>query len=390
MPKSFQRIQTHYPGVYFIEGRSISTGKPEKIFYIRYRKGKKAVDEKVGRQFQDDMTAAKAARIRASRIDGKDMPNVEKRAVERATRKAAEDRWTISKIWDSYCENHPYNKVLAAEKQKFNKHLRNTLGTKEPSELLPLDVDRLRLSLQKKGHWTTAARILELLRRTINYGVEKNLSPPLLFKIKIPKLNNETTEDLTDRQLKSLLDVLDKEEDQQVATVMRLALFTGLRKSEILRLEWDDIDTDKGFINIRNPKSGRDQVVPLSDAAAAIIRDIEPADGNSFIFPGHRKNTCLTTLNRKSIARIKKAAGLPNGFRPIHGLRHVFASTLASSGQVDLFTLQKLLTHKSAAMTQRYAHLRDDVLRAASNVAGDLISDAMKQPANKKPIEIKK
>jgi integrase len=63
---------------------------------------------------------------------------------------------------------------------------------------------------------------------------------------------------------------------------------------------------------------------------------------------------------------------------------------LASSGQVDLFTLQKLLTHKSAAMTQRYAHLRDDVLRAASNVAGDLISDAMKQPANKKPIEIKK
>jgi len=54
---------------------------------------------------------------------------------------------------------------------------------------------------------------------------------------------------------------------------------------------------------------------------------------------------------------IKKAAGLPKDFRALHGLRHVYASMLASSGQVDLYTIQKLLTHKSPAMTQRYAHL---------------------------------
>ena len=51
---------------------------------------------------------------------------------------------------------------------------------------------------------------------------------------------------------------------------------------------------------------------------------------------------------------------------PLHGLRHVFASTLASSGKVDMYTLQKLLTHKSPIMTQRYAHLRDDALKRAS------------------------
>ena len=51
---------------------------------------------------------------------------------------------------------------------------------------------------------------------------------------------------------------------------------------------------------------------------------------------------------------------------------------LASSGEVDLYVLQRLLTHKSAAMTQRYAHLRDDALRRASNLAGDLIGQAMK------------
>ena len=51
---------------------------------------------------------------------------------------------------------------------------------------------------------------------------------------------------------------------------------------------------------------------------------------------------------------------------------------------MDLYTLQKLLTHKSAAMTQRYAHLRDDTLRRASDLAGDLIGQAM----NGKPLQV--
>jgi len=72
------------------------------------------------------------------------------------------------------------------------------------------------------------------------------------------------------------------------------------------------------------------------------------------------------------VSRIKQRAGLPEAFRAIHGLRHVYASMLASSGGVDMYTLQKLMTHKSAAMTQRYAHLRDDALKRAADVAGDI------------------
>jgi integrase len=48
-------------------------------------------------------------------------------------------------------------------------------------------------------------------------------------------------------------------------------------------------------------------------------------------------------------------------------------SKLASSGQVDLYTLQKLLTHKSPVMTQRYAHLRDQALRKTADLAGNII-----------------
>ena len=87
---------------------------------------------------------------------------------------------------------------------------------------------------------------------------------------------------------------------------------------------------------------------------------------------------------RKAANRIKKAAGLPDDFRPLHGLRHVYASMLASSGKVDLYTLQKLMTHKSPEMTQRYAHLRDEALQRAAELAGSLIAETAERASEDK------
>ena len=61
---------------------------------------------------------------------------------------------------------------------------------------------------------------------------------------------------------------------------------------------------------------------------------------------------------------------------------------LASSGQVDMYTLQKLLTHKSPAMTQRYAHLRDEALKQASEVAGNIIQNASKTNNDQKIVNL--
>ena len=81
------------------------------------------------------------------------------------------------------------------------------------------------------------------------------------------------------------------------------------------------------------------------------------------------------------LKRIRTAADLPADFRPLHGLRHTFASQLASSGEVDLFTLQKLLTHESPQMTQRYAHLADESLKRASGVIDGIMQAAVNAPA---------
>lgn len=370
---SLKRVKTDYPGVYYINGKAIATGKPERIYYIRYRKDGKEVDEKAGRQHQDNMTPAKAARVRTNRIEGRELPNNAKRTAEKAAKEAKGDRWTINRLWDLYCENKADNKSLGNEKLKYKKYIKPGLGKKEPSDLIALDVDRLRLKFQRKGKKTMAARVLELLRRTINYGVKRGLVLQIGFKIEVPALNNQTTEDLSPEQIKKLIEVLDADKDQTAANVMRLALFTGMRRGEIFKLKWDDIDFRRGFITLKDPKGGKDATIPLNDEARGVFDSIARGDESGYVFPGRFPNTHRTDC-RKSFLRIKKAAGFPADFRKIHGLRHVYGSMLASSGKVDLYTLQKLMTHKSSQTTQRYAHLRDKALKRASQVAGDIVT----------------
>ncbi len=316
---------------------------------------------------------AKAERYRSMLVEGKKQTPQEKRAAETAAKAAEANRWTIDKLWDLYCENKADNKSLKNEKLKYELAIRAKIGAKEPGELVPLDVDRLRLKWQKAGKKTMSARLLELLRRTINYGISRGLVAPINFKIEIPRLNNQTTEDLSPEQIKKLIEVLDADKDQTAANIMRLALFTGMRRGEIFKLRWDDIDFRRGFITIADPKGGQDQTIPLNDSARAVLDSIETDDAELWVFPGRFPGQHLTDC-RDSFARIAKAANFPPGFRPLHGLRHVYASMLASSGKVDLYTLQKLMTHKSPMMTQRYAHLRDDAMKQAANLAGEIVN----------------
>jgi integrase len=365
-----KRQSTDYPGVFYREVDRIGGRGKEKAFYIVFKKEGKVLEEKVGRQYADDMTAARAARIRGERIEGK-------RKSRKEIREEKKDvKWTLQKLWEQYQESNPGLKALAVDKSRWKCYLEDAMGKKQPHELVPLDIDRLRITLTKKKSLTTAVRVLELLRRMINFGLKKNLVPALPFKIRLPKQNNLKTEDLTAEQVKALLKAIAEDPDILAGDMMKLALFTGMRRGELFKLKWDDIDFQRGFIAIVGPKGGEDQTIPLNEAAQTILEGRQEDSEGLYVFPsrtgGHRVDV------GKSIRRIKTAAKLPKDFRPLHGLRHVYASMLASSGQVDMYTLQKLLTHKSPLMTQRYAHLRDDTLRRASNLAGEIVDGIMK------------
>jgi integrase len=379
MPKQ-DRVKTKYPGVYFI-----IRGK-EKIFYIYYRRNGKQIEEKAGRQFANDMTAARAAGIRADRLKGKELSNNARREQIKEAKQAEAGKMTISRLWDEYYGNKvDDSKAIKTDKGRFHKHLLPDLGSKEPHEIIRLDIDRLRVKLSKTLKPQTVKHVFGLLKRIVNYGASRQLCNNLNFKIDTIKVDNLRTEDLDPDQLKRLLMAINDSQDIEAANIMRLALFTGMRRGEMFNLKWSDIDFQRGFINIRNPKGGVSQKIPLNDQARHVLenhpktkinKDIQNHEYSEYIFVKQDGEPFKDIKER--VNKIKKAAGISDDFRTLHGLRHTYASMLASSGQVDMYTLQKLLTHKSPVMTQRYAHLRDESLKKASALAGQIIDAAMR------------
>lgn len=146
-------------------------------------------------------------------------------------------------------------------------------------------------------------------------------------------------------------------------------MVTGLRRGELLKLEWRDIDFEKGFVHLRDPKGGKDAQVPLNEQARTILSDLPKK--SVFVFPGPRGGKRVEVV--RAARKICDAAGLPKDFRPFHGLRHAYASRLVSNG-LPLIAVQALLTHKSSRMTERYAHLADAALKSAATLAGGLMT----------------
>jgi integrase len=358
---SRERFKTKYPGVFYV-----LSDQGEKLFRIRYRKDSKSIEENAGHQIKNDMTAAKAATIRAERIKGHKPSNQEKREAVQAK----ESRWTIDKLWEEYKRQKTVFKGKVPDENRYLNYIKPSFENKEPKDIIPLDVDRVRLSMfKKKLSPQTVKLTLALLRRICNFGYRKRLSGPLSFSIEIPKVNNIKTEDLTTEQLTALLKAIEADKHPQAGDMMLLALYTGMRRGEMFRLKWEHVDLKKGFINLVDPKGGMDQPIPLNDSARKLFEAID--ETSEYVFPGLKGKQRVEI--HKAVNAIRDSAGLPKSFRALHGLRHVYASMLASSGQVDLFTLQRLLTHKSPQMTQRYVHLRDEALKRASDLAGTLI-----------------
>lgn len=371
------RIKTNYPGIFYrITERKGKRGE-ERVYYIVFKQDGKVIEEKVGRQYADDMTPAKASGIRAERIEGKRVSRKDIREAALAARAAEDAKPTIIKLWNQYQQFFDDGKTRKPDTSRYHLYIENIFGDKTPGEITTLDVDKLRQKLLKIGKSAqTAKHVLALLRRIIMFGVKKGLCAapdPSKLHFEMPRIDNQKTESLSANQLKKYLEAIDKEPDQEAVAFLRLALVTGMRKGALMALQWTDIDFESGFILLRGEaaKKGKTERIPLSHAARAILQGVRRTD-SPFVFPG--RNGAQRKDFRKIAVRVKQNAGLPDDFRPLHGLRHAYASLLASSGKVDLYTLQKLLTHSSPQMTQRYAHLADEAMQRAACVADEIFA----------------
>lgn len=167
---------------------------------------------------------------------------------------------------------------------------------------------------------------------------------------------------LAPADLVRLFAAMTDEPNKVACAAIKLLVLTGMRREECLRCRWDDVDLTNGLIYLPETKAGRPRYVVLNDDAQALLTGLPRLSGCPWVFPG--KDPKLPTNNiRKTFGRLLAKCELPHA--RIHDLRHTFASLAAQSG-VSLFQVSQLLGHSTVAMTQRYAHLCPDSLRAAS------------------------
>src|SRR5258708_37624342 len=142
-----------------------------------------------------------------------------------------------------------------------------------------------------------------------------------------------------------------------VTPLVFVALNTGLRRGELLQLQWRNVDLTRNVLTVRGEgaKTGQTRHVPLNSEIAAVLKAWKPTDAEVgwFVFSGGTTTAPLTEA-RKAWAGVLRTAKIAS-FR-FHDLRHTFASKLAMAG-VDLNTIRELLGHRKISMTLRYAHL---------------------------------
>ncbi|HEY8646441.1 MAG TPA: tyrosine-type recombinase/integrase [Gaiellaceae bacterium] len=206
-----------------------------------------------------------------------------------------------------------------------------------------------------------------------NEYLERN--PALVLRT--PK-KRETLPDVLDRhELARLLQAVERDDvwerhfagkRERDRLLLALLAYAGLRRSELLGLDWDDVDLERRLLRVRKAKGGRQRTLPIHPALAPLFidylafraRDPEPA-----LFTGVQGRRLSQTIMTQTFLRYARAAGVTARKRVTpHTLRHVFASELLRAG-ANLRQIQELLGHKHLDSTQRYTHVTAHELRGA-------------------------
>ncbi len=142
-------------------------------------------------------------------------------------------------------------------------------------------------------------------------------------------------------------------------------LSTGMRRAELVNLEWSDIDFQMGTIKIQKkpfwlPKTG-EREIPMNEGVSRLLNAL-PRRGN-FVFTDNQGRQLNPDKIRGHLVETARRAGIEN-LTEIHALRHTFASQLLMKG-VDLPTVQRLMGHHSIETTMIYTHQTTEHLHRA-------------------------
>jgi len=228
----------------------------------------------------------------------------------------------------------------------------------------------------------SVARGLSAIRSFYKYLLRENriVEDPTL-RIDNPKLGRKLPDTLSESEVDALLAAPNTASavGYRDRTMLELLYATGLRVTELVTLEVNDLNLRQGVLRVMG-KGGKERLVPMGDEAMAwvegFVRDhrsslMRRSESEAVLFPSNRGREMTRQAFWYLIKRHAAEAGIRHSLSP-HSLRHAFATHLVNHG-ADLRVVQLLLGHSDLSTTQIYTHVakqRMQALHAAHHPRG--------------------
>lgn len=209
-----------------------------------------------------------------------------------------------------------------------------------------------------------SASTLNVAINALKFYYGEILKKNFIYEVKRPRKDQKLPVVLSREEVSKILSPIANVKHKAILMVTYSA---GLRVSEVVKLRYEDIDTERKLIHIKGAKGRKDRYTLLSDVASKTLKlYIDSYQPKKWLFHSRDVNYHITTRTAQRIfeyacktAEIKKEV-------TVHSLRHSFATHLLESG-VDLRYIQELLGHKSSKTTEIYTHVSNRDLSKIKN-----------------------
>ncbi|MBW1688851.1 MAG: site-specific integrase [Deltaproteobacteria bacterium] len=293
-----------------------------------------------------------------------------------ASRRRSREAIRFDALAEAYLERHAkiHKRSWADDEQRIRDYLRPAWGSRKAESIQRRDVAERHGKLSERGIYL-ANRTLKLVSVIFSWGERMGYLPenhpnPARGVTPFPEQSRDRW--LSREEVAGLFAALKQEPDVYVRAFFVLSLLTGARKSELLHLQWSDVDLEVGLLHIRSTKAGRTHHIPLSQPARDLLKLLPREASNLHVFVGAKPGRALVNVS-KPWKRLCERAKVEDA--RLHDLRRTAGSWLAQQGE-SLLLIGRILNHSTPQATQVYAHIAEKTQRDALEQLGAQIVHA--------------
>lgn len=263
-------------------------------------------------------------------------------------------------------------------------HFTPVFQGKKLSQIGVRDVERYKNRRAKEVAKSTVNRELNTILAAFNRAVEWNYLSDNPFKsIKKFKEPKKAPRFFSHQEIEKMLRTASQ---PRLRNVILVLLHTGMRRDELVHLEWTDIDLHRKVLSVWpkadwHPKDYEHRSIPINKQLREVFLTL-PKEGRYVFDGGDGQFYCVPSSLSRAFVKVLRRAGIPGA--NLHTLRHTYASHLVMAG-VDLATVQKLLGHSQINTTMRYAHLASEHLHDAADKLGQSFAQLSVNPQSNPP-----